>query len=193
MVPAQVLLALLNAPPNHASHLLLRNKPPLPPTSAPHACRGDPDVLWLHYEDLQEDLPAAVRLIAEFLDIGKDDPGVWHACSLQFGDPSMHQSMPCTLLVCCRAAGAGSGAVEHGVHEAVSNKVSEGGLHSARPTPCPPPLTHAACVGRYDEHMLKLARNPACGRPREAGLHTGKVGQAMWRREGGCATSPDWH
>lgn len=36
--------------------------------------RADPDVLWLHYEDLAEDLPAAIRLIAEFLGIGADDP-----------------------------------------------------------------------------------------------------------------------
>lgn len=39
------------------------------------ACRADPSVLWLHYEDLHEDLPAAVRLIAEFLGIGVDDAG----------------------------------------------------------------------------------------------------------------------
>lgn len=32
-------------------------------------------MLWLHYEDLHEDLPAAVRLIAEFLGIGADDAG----------------------------------------------------------------------------------------------------------------------
>lgn len=32
-------------------------------------------MLWLHYEDLHEDLPAAVRLIAEFLGTGADDPG----------------------------------------------------------------------------------------------------------------------
>lgn len=32
-------------------------------------------MLWLHYEDLVQDLPAAIRLIAEFLGIGADDPG----------------------------------------------------------------------------------------------------------------------
>lgn len=37
----------------------------------PH--RLDENVLWLHYEDLKEDLSACVRIIAEFLDIGKDD------------------------------------------------------------------------------------------------------------------------
>lgn len=37
----------------------------------PH--RLDDNVLWLHYEDLQENLRECVRLIAEFLDIGKDD------------------------------------------------------------------------------------------------------------------------
>jgi hypothetical protein len=40
-------------------------------------CRADPNVLWLHYEDLQEDLPAAVRLIAQFIGIGADDAGGW--------------------------------------------------------------------------------------------------------------------
>jgi hypothetical protein len=31
------------------------------------------------------------------------------------------------------------------------------------------------CDCRYNEHMQKLARNEACGRPKEAGLHIGKV------------------
>ncbi|KAI7840353.1 hypothetical protein COHA_005899 [Chlorella ohadii] len=39
----------------------------------PH--RADPSVLWLHYEDLHEDLPAVVRLIAQHLGIGADDAG----------------------------------------------------------------------------------------------------------------------
>ncbi|KAL4457844.1 hypothetical protein ABPG75_012709 [Micractinium tetrahymenae] len=34
--------------------------------------RTDPDVLWLHYEDLHEDRGAAVKLIADFL--GLEDP-----------------------------------------------------------------------------------------------------------------------
>jgi hypothetical protein len=41
----------------------------------PHRNRSDPSLLWLHYEDLQEDLPAAVKLIAEFTGMGADDPG----------------------------------------------------------------------------------------------------------------------
>ena len=43
--------------------------------AAAPGCRADPDVLWLHYEDLQADLPAAVALIARFLQLGQDDPG----------------------------------------------------------------------------------------------------------------------
>jgi hypothetical protein len=35
-------------------------------------------VLWLHYEDLHQDLPAAVKLIAEFLGLGADNPGGFH-------------------------------------------------------------------------------------------------------------------
>lgn len=31
-------------------------------------------MLWIHYEDLHEDLPAAVGLVARFLGIGADDP-----------------------------------------------------------------------------------------------------------------------
>lgn len=37
----------------------------------PH--RFDENVLWLHFEDLKENLRECVRLIAEFLDIGSDD------------------------------------------------------------------------------------------------------------------------
>lgn len=37
----------------------------------PH--RLDDNVLWLHFEDLKEDLPGVIRKIAKFLDIGADD------------------------------------------------------------------------------------------------------------------------
>lgn len=37
----------------------------------PH--RGDENVLWIHYEDLIEDLPACVELISNFLEIGAND------------------------------------------------------------------------------------------------------------------------
>ncbi|EFN58781.1 hypothetical protein CHLNCDRAFT_59577 [Chlorella variabilis] len=86
----------------------------------PH--RADPNLLWLHYEDLQEDLPAAVSLIAEFLGIGQHDPAL----------------------------------------QALAVERSTIGWMKRFPE-------------KYDEHMLKLARNEACGRPREAGLRTGKV------------------
>lgn len=33
-------------------------------------------MLWLHYEDLHQDRAACVRLIAEFLRLGQDDPGL---------------------------------------------------------------------------------------------------------------------
>lgn len=35
--------------------------------------RLDKNVLWLHYEDLIEDLPGCVDLVAEFLGIGVED------------------------------------------------------------------------------------------------------------------------
>ena len=35
--------------------------------------RHDENVLWLHYEDLHQDLRECVRLIADFLDIGSGD------------------------------------------------------------------------------------------------------------------------
>lgn len=35
--------------------------------------RADPDVLWLHYEDLHEDRAAGVKLIADFLGVGAGD------------------------------------------------------------------------------------------------------------------------
>ena len=37
----------------------------------PH--RGDPDVLWVHFEDMKEDLPAVVAQVAEFLEVGAGD------------------------------------------------------------------------------------------------------------------------
>ena len=40
----------------------------------PH--RKDKNVLWLHYEDMKEDLAYCIRLIAEFLDIGTDNPNL---------------------------------------------------------------------------------------------------------------------
>lgn len=52
---------------------------PLCPTFLPPCSRtcppasADPDVLWLHYEDLHEDLAAGVALIARFLGLGADD------------------------------------------------------------------------------------------------------------------------
>ena len=36
--------------------------------------RKDANVLWLHYEDMKEDLAYCIRLIAEFLDIAADNP-----------------------------------------------------------------------------------------------------------------------
>lgn len=36
--------------------------------------RSDPSVLWLHYEDLQEDAAACIALIARHLGLGADDP-----------------------------------------------------------------------------------------------------------------------
>lgn len=45
------------------------------------------------------------------------------------------------------------------------------GMHAAQAgLPYLPPLGR-----RYDEHMLKFARNEFCGRPRDAGLQNGKV------------------
>ena len=37
----------------------------------PH--RKDANVLWLHFEDLKEDLPGCVKLVAEFIGVGADD------------------------------------------------------------------------------------------------------------------------
>lgn len=58
----------------HQALRLPRWPPPI--SSPPPGCRADPNLLWLHYEDLQEDLPAAVSLIAEFLGIGQHDPAL---------------------------------------------------------------------------------------------------------------------
>lgn len=32
-----------------------------------HACRADPNVLWVTYEDMVADLPACVELVAKFM------------------------------------------------------------------------------------------------------------------------------
>lgn len=58
----------------------------------PH--RQDPNVLWLHYDDLKEDLPACVKLVAEFLDLGADDQGLQELVVKQVA----------LLLACCTAA-----------------------------------------------------------------------------------------
>ncbi|KAL4858057.1 Estrogen sulfotransferase [Chlorella vulgaris] len=84
--------------------------------------RNEPNVLWLHYEDLHQDLPAAVKLIAEFLGLGADNPEL----------------------------------------QALTVERSSIGYMKQFPE-------------KYNEHMQKLARNEACGRPKEAGLHIGKV------------------
>lgn len=60
---------------------LARGEPSGPMQNASHwhnivswfAHRRDPGVLWLHYEDLHGDLPAAVALIADFLGVGSGD------------------------------------------------------------------------------------------------------------------------
>eukprot|EP00873_Tetraselmis_striata_P010064 jgi/Tetstr1/430328/TSEL_020153.t1 len=38
-----------------------------------YAHRADSDVLWIHFEDMKEDLPACVDLIAEYIGCGADD------------------------------------------------------------------------------------------------------------------------
>ncbi len=38
-----------------------------------HAHREEPDVLWLHYEDLLEDLPACLRIMARFMGVPDDE------------------------------------------------------------------------------------------------------------------------
>ncbi|GAB4820629.1 hypothetical protein N2152v2_007675 [Parachlorella kessleri] len=57
---------------------LQRGEAPTPMHNASHwhnvASWKDPNVLWIHYEDLHEDLPACVKLLADFLQIGHDDP-----------------------------------------------------------------------------------------------------------------------
>ena len=40
----------------------------------PLPCRADPNLLWLHYEDLIEDRAACIKLIADFIRVGHDDP-----------------------------------------------------------------------------------------------------------------------
>lgn len=61
--------------------MLSQDKPATPMTNAslwqiivswwPH--RNDSNVLWLHYDDLHENLAACVKLIAEFIGVGADD------------------------------------------------------------------------------------------------------------------------
>jgi hypothetical protein len=90
----------------------------------PH--RNQPWMLWLHYEDLIEDLPACIDLIADFMG--------GEAAS----DPERRKIA---------------------LQQAQIDFMKR---HSTK----------------YDEHMLKLARNEACGRPKYAGLGengTGKV------------------
>jgi len=59
----------------------------------PH--RLDKNVLWLHYEDLKQDLRGCVRLIADFLDIGSGDEKlqelVTHQASFEFMKKHQHK------------------------------------------------------------------------------------------------------
>ncbi|PRW56116.1 sulfotransferase isoform A [Chlorella sorokiniana] len=55
--------------------------------------RADPSVLWLHYEDLHEDLPAAVRLLAGFLGIGACDAEL-QALAVQQGSIDFMKQFP---------------------------------------------------------------------------------------------------
>jgi hypothetical protein len=60
---------------------LARGQPATPMSNASHwhnlaswyPHRADDNVLWLHYEDLIDNLPAAVALIAEFIGVGQND------------------------------------------------------------------------------------------------------------------------
>ena len=36
--------------------------------------RKDSNVLWLHYEDLKEDLTGCIKLVAKFLGLGENNP-----------------------------------------------------------------------------------------------------------------------
>ena len=65
----------------------------------PH--RKDKNVLWLHYEDMKEDLTYCVRLIAKFLDIGADNPKLLKLVEQQVTH-SFDVSSPFTLDLCDR-------------------------------------------------------------------------------------------
>jgi hypothetical protein len=101
--------------------------------------RADPSVLLLFYEDLVEDLPRGVKLVADFLG---------------------------------PAAGAGDAAAQ-------ALAVEQASMEHMR--------AHAS---KFDEHMLKAARNAACGLPPGAGgpasgaagkVHVGGAGRGAAR------------
>ena len=89
-----------------------------------YPCRAEPWMLWLHYEDLIENLERCVDLIAEFLG-GQ----------------------------CAERERRRVAVQQAGIEVMKSNK------------------------GKYDEHMLKRARNEECGLPRHAGMTEDAVGK----------------
>ena len=57
-------------------------------------------MLWLFYEDIVQDLPAAVALIANFLQLGVDDPQLQALAAEQATIEHMKQHPPKVRFAC---------------------------------------------------------------------------------------------
>ena len=59
--------------------------------------RKDADVLWLHYEDMKADLTQCIRLVAQFLNVGADDPKLLKLVEEQAKHFSVDVSTCCSI------------------------------------------------------------------------------------------------
>lgn len=112
--------------------------------ASPHAIahRRNANVLWLHFDDLQEDLEGCVREIAAFM-----------PCIDEHDEELIAISVKQASLEFMKQVGT-------------QNTSSSSSSSRVRASPTTQHPT------KYDEHHLKLARNQVCGRPRLAGIGT---------------------
>eukprot|EP00803_Ostreobium_quekettii_P004891 evm.model.scf_1234.2 EVM.evm.TU.scf_1234.2 scf_1234:18061-21021(-) len=124
----------------------------------PH--RNDPNVLWLHYDDLWEDLPECVRLIADFMGLGAGDAELLDIATKQASFEFMKQHAnkfndgPMKL-ACNAAVGLPANA---GLDEGNPGKVRSGGLgnHKLHLTP----HTQQLLQGRWEAEVKPVT---GCG------------------------------